>query len=61
MARHVFLVLLLAATAAARQFNIGMLMPRRHIRLGWDKNAAAATMAIEKAHADGILNGNTAR
>ncbi|KAK2186746.1 hypothetical protein NP493_190g03005 [Ridgeia piscesae] len=59
-----FLAFMLTATTTtteARQFNLGLLMPRRHIRLGWDKNAAAATMAIERAEKDGILTGNTAR
>ena len=58
---RLLLIMIMMTTVTARQFNLGMLMPRRHVRLGWDKNAAAATMAIEKAEEDGVLYGNTAR
>ena len=36
-------------------FRLGLMCPRTHIRLGWDTNAAAATMAIDKAKNDGLM------
>ena len=35
-----------------------MLSPKFHIRLGWDTNAAAATMAMERLEQDGVLPGH---
>jgi hypothetical protein len=51
------IAIILAALAQAQQthFKLGLLCPRSHIRLGWDTNAAAATMAIAQAQQDGLL------
>ena len=53
------MLLLCVGPALAREFRLGMLHPRKHIRLGWDINMAAATEAIKKASADGILTNIT--
>jgi hypothetical protein len=37
------------------EFKLGMLSPFRHPRLGWENNAAAATIAVDKAKQEGIL------
>ena len=41
-----------------RTFKLGLMCPRKHIRLGWDINAAAATLAIEKAQEDNLMPGH---
>ncbi|XP_046584899.1 LOW QUALITY PROTEIN: atrial natriuretic peptide receptor 1-like [Haliotis rubra] len=52
------LELLLLGSCQAREFRLGMLSPFRHVRLGWENNAAAATLAIERAQAEGLLPGH---
>ena len=47
--------------AEARDFKLGLMMPRKHIRLGWDINAAGATMAIDRAEQEGLLGNHTVR
>ena len=45
----------------SKEYVLGWLSPQTHVRLGWDLTAAAATMAIEQAHRDGILPNDTVR
>ena len=45
----------------SKEYKLGMMSPFKHIRLGWDINAAAATMAVQKAEEDGILGNNSIR
>lgn len=52
------LKLLLLGSCEAREFRLGMLSPFRHVRLGWENNAAAATLAIERAQGEGLLAGH---
>lgn len=47
--------------SSSREIRIGMLSPREHVRLGWVDNAAAATIAIDKAQAEGILSNYSLR
>lgn len=52
-------VLMLAPRGiVGRVFKLGLMGPRRHIRLGWDTNAAAASMAVERVERDGLLPGH---
>ena len=41
--------------------KLGMLSPFRHPRLGWENNAAAATIAVERAQGKGLLVGHNIR
>lgn len=43
------------------EFKLGMLSPFRHPRLGWENNAAAATIAVDKAQKEGLLVGHNIR
>ena len=54
----VFFLLALSHFADGKTFKLGLMCPRRHLRLGWDINAAAATLAIEKAQRDNLLPGH---
>ncbi|KAL5004738.1 hypothetical protein ScPMuIL_018194 [Solemya velum] len=38
-----------------------MLSPFRHPRLGWENNAAAATLAVTRAQGEGLLEGHTVK
>ena len=49
----------LAVPVWAEDIKLGHICPYSHIRLGWDRNAAAIRMAIEKAETDGLLDGHT--
>lgn len=51
----------LFGTCLAADFKLGMLSPFKHPRLGWVNNAAAATIAIDKAKSDGLLQGHNIR
>ena len=48
-------------TISGANFRLGLLLPFKHPRLGWTNNAAATTIAIEKAQAEGLLSGNNVR
>lgn len=50
---------LLGPGIVAEHIKIGHLCPYSHIRLGWERNAAAAGIAIDRAKADGLLDGHT--
>ena len=52
------ILLVIPDITEARTFKLGLMCPRKHIRLGWDINAAAASLAIEKAHEDNLLPGH---
>lgn len=43
----------------SREFRLGMLSPFRHPRLGWENNAAAASLAVKRARKEGLLEGHT--
>ena len=49
------------ALANGAEIKLGMLSPFRHPRLGWENNAAAATIAVEKAQSQGLLTGHNIR
>ncbi len=45
----------------ARTFKVGLLCPRRHVRLGWDIIAGAASSAVDRIHQEGILGSDDIR
>lgn len=51
------LMLLIFKLIANKNIKLGMMSPFRHPRLGFENNAAAATIAIDKAISEGIING----
>lgn len=51
----------LISLAVNIEFKLGMLSPFRHPRLGWENNAAAATIAVDKARKEGLLLGHNIR
>ncbi|XP_076466013.1 atrial natriuretic peptide receptor 3-like [Babylonia areolata] len=61
MTRLLLLLLLLLLRAGwgggQKDVHVGMMSPFKHVRLGWETNAAAATMAIERAESEGLLAG----
>ena len=50
-------VLMLSQAAAEQDIHLGMLSPFKHVRLGWETNAAAATIALDRAQREGLLPG----
>ena len=50
-------LLMLSQAAAEQDIHLGMLSPFKHVRLGWETNAAAATMALDRAQREGLLPG----
>lgn len=57
LADTVFCILLNLEYSQSVDIKIGMLSPFRHPRLGFENNAAAATIAIDKAAAEGLICG----
>ncbi|KAL8597813.1 hypothetical protein ACOMHN_004928 [Nucella lapillus] len=55
----VVLLALLGGGAGGTDVHLGMMSPFKHVRLGWETNAAAATMAIERAETEGLLDNIT--
>ena len=53
-----FLIVGTIEIADTKTFKLGLMCPRKHLRLGWDINAAAASMAIEKAKRDNLIPGH---
>ena len=53
-----FLIVGTIEVADTKTFKLGLMCPRKHLRLGWDINAAAASMAIEKAKRDNLIPGH---
>lgn len=45
----------------SKTFKLGMMSPFRHPRLGWEINAAAATIAVETAQSDGLVSEHNIR
>ena len=51
------LSVLVSEAAAGQTIHLGMLSPFKHVRLGWETNAAAASMALDRAQKEGLLPG----
>ena len=58
---HLLLCLAIVYPVNGISVKLGMLMPLRHPRLGWENNAAAATIAVERAQGMGLLVGHNIR
>ncbi|KAK2163896.1 hypothetical protein LSH36_72g00037 [Paralvinella palmiformis] len=50
---------MVAGPVNGRNFKLGLLCPKSHIRLGWDITVVAAYKAIETANMNGILTNHT--
>ena len=58
---HLCMVLHILFVVNGISVKLGMLSPFRHPRLGWENNAAAATIAVDRAQSEGILSGHNIR